>query len=69
MGDTPKEQWLNAINMCSLAIEINIDNARSHLMEEYNEDNGGVEACDAAKRVLHDFTDEMRRLVEGVFDD
>ena len=78
LGDTPKQQWLNAIGIMEFALESNIDNARwycSNAKTEFcdelcdPEDNEGVESGCAAKRVLKVGADEMRRLVEAVLDD
>jgi len=62
LGDTAKEQWLNAIGICDMAIEANINDAM--MMAHMGEDV--TEPLEAALRVLGDYTSEMRRLVEGV---
>ena len=73
LGETPKQQWLNAIGIFELAIGSNLRES-----VEYFEMNGGhddeieernAEQLATAGRILGDFADEMRRLVEGVFDD
>ena len=69
LGDTPKEQWLNAIGICDMAIYANVDEARKHLVEGFSEDDDAVLEClKAIERVLANYTTEMRRLVEGVFE-
>ena len=73
LGDTPKQQWLNAIMIFEECIKGNIVDSI-----DYFEANEGYEDCieeknaeqlKIAKKVTGDFADEMRRLVEGVFDD
>ena len=67
LGGTRKQQWLTAIRIYSTAIEANIAQGISDM------DSSGPFACDpqesleTALKVLGDFTDEMNRLVEGVF--
>lgn len=72
LGETAKEQWLNAINIFELAIGSNMDDSIA-----YFESNGGyedsveeknAEQLKIAKKVLGDFTGEMRRLVNGMMD-
>lgn len=79
LGDTPKQQWLNAINIMHLAIESNIEFAMNARAEEepsnvYFDALGGDddevhEALEKALKIKNDFADEMKRLVEGVFND
>ena len=79
LGDTAKQQWLSAINIYHLAIQSNIEFAMNARAEEepscvYFDALGGdddeiQEALEKAHKLVGDFTDEMRRLVEGVFDE
>lgn len=73
LGETPKQQWLSAIKIFELAIGSNMDASIA-----YFESNGGyedsieernAEQLKTANRILGDFAGEMRRLVEGVFND
>lgn len=73
LGETPKEQWLNAIGIYELVVGSNLSDSIA-----YFESNGGFEGAiedrnaeqlRTANKVLKDFADEMRRLVEGVFDE
>ena len=67
LGDTAKQQWLSAINIYHLAIQSNIEFAIN--AAENERDDGELRALDKAHELVGDFTDEMRRLVEGVFDE
>ena len=73
LGDTPKQQWLNAIMIFEECIKGNIVDSIDYF--EANEDyedcieEKNAEQLKIAKKVAGDFADEMRRLVEGVFDD
>lgn len=73
LGETAKERLLNTIDLYTLVVESNI-----HDSIAYFECNGGyedrVEEFDCvqlktAVKVLHDFADEMKRLVDSVFED
>jgi len=66
LGETAKEQWLTAIRIYSMAIEANINEGmmQCHLMPEREP----TECFETAIKVLGDFTEEMVRLVEGVFE-
>ena len=71
LGDTPKQQWLNAITIFETCIYENVRAVR-HDLDWYDrdfDDDSGVERLDIAMRETRNFADEMRRLVEGVFDD
>jgi len=79
LGETAREQWLSAINIMSYAVESNIDAGWMRASECIDWDalecegefHCGEEAEDSfitAKKLLHEFADEMRRLVEGVFE-
>lgn len=68
LGDTPKEKWLNAIDLYCIVIGANINAVRSGLDEGSDSEQIGAVACerlDSAKEVLREFGDEMKRLVEG----
>lgn len=67
LGDTPKQQWLNAIMIFEECIGGNMRIVRDFLEDEA--DNEHLECCNTAMRNTKVFADEMRRLVEGVFDD
>ena len=67
LGDTPKEQWLNAIMIFEECIYGNMRIVNDFLEDEA--DNDILECCDIAMRNTRNFADEMRRLVEGVFND
>ena len=82
LGDTPKQQWLNAIMIFEECIAGNARNVRDELCDMcsagYSEEahlGYGLDVCEAkhsAEIVVEQtkvFADEMRRLVEGVFDD
>lgn len=83
LGETPKEQWLNAIMIFEMCLDGNARIVRDGLREMCN---GDIECdeCNAANwdgecQYIHSanvvveqtkvFADEMRRLVEGVFDE
>lgn len=68
LGDTPKQQWLNAIMIFNITIESNIIEAQ-RLMNHYNDAEGANECLDTAIRILGEYRAEMVRLVEGVFDE
>ena len=74
MGDTPKQQWLNAIQVFETCIYENTRMVHDHILD-WNEDehiddyNTRVECLETAMRNTKNFADEMRRLVEGVFND
>ena len=82
LGDTPKQQWLNAIMIFEECIAGNARNVRDGLCDmcsaDYSEEahlGCGLDVCEAkhsAEIVVEQtkvFADEMRRLVEGVFND
>ena len=65
LGDTPKQQWLNAIKLYDMVISSNLESAMNQLdsaQEPYY-------LVDTALGVLGGFRDEMKRLVEGVFEE
>ena len=71
LGDTPKQQWLNAIMIFEECIYGNVRIVHDVLaadMSDFDWD-GELENLDIAMRNTRNFADEMRRLVEGVFDD
>ena len=63
LGDTMKQKWLNAIDLYLIVVGSNINAARANLGEE---NAAACERLDSAKNVLHEFGEEMKRLVEGV---
>lgn len=67
LGDTPKQQWLNAIMIFEECICGNMRIVHDFLEDEA--DNRELECCEIAMRNTKAFADEMRRLVEGAFDD
>ena len=86
LGDTPKQQWLNAIGIYELCIRENARNVRDELMIHCEFGSGAYECgidepygecvecskCHSLDVVMEqgkNFADEMRRLVEGVFDE
>ena len=70
LGDTPKQQWLGAINLMEFAITSNVSMAHGKLYEIADGKCDEVLAClDNAKKQIKLFADEMRMLVEGVFDE
>jgi len=68
LGNTPREQWLNAISILDMTIGANLQHALNVLVMDDADDGEAVEAIKAADRVLADYTAEMRRLVEAVFE-
>ena len=64
LGESQKEQWTNAIGVYALVIRANAEDIRFN-----SDDERIVGACGSILRVLDDFEKEMKRLVEGVFDD
>ena len=68
LGDTPKQQWLNAISIFDLAIGANIETALEKLDEGWEAEEMR-DPLETALMVLNNYTEEMMRLVEGVFDD
>ena len=67
LGDTKKEQWLNAIMIFEMSIHGNMSIVHGFLEDEA--DNEYLECCEIAMRNTKNFADEMRRLVEGIFND
>ena len=61
LGDTPKQKWLNAIDLYCIVIGANIDAAMVDAGEE------GLLRLNSAKDVLKGFGDEMKTFVDGVF--
>lgn len=83
LGDTPKEQWLNAISIFELCICENAREVRRSLQDGCDMDececalvatDDGSFVCDKCGSLNivveqgHVFADEMRRLVEGAFE-
>ena len=79
LGDTPKQQWLNAIGIMELCIGSNARNALDTMdglcgmaprwdCDECDE-CGRCHSLEVVVEQTKVFADEMRRLVEGVFDD
>lgn len=71
LGDTPKQQWLNAIMIFEECIYENVRSVR-HALDWDSSDldwESEIEDLTIAMRNTRNFADEMRRLVEGVFDD
>ena len=66
LGETAKEQWLNAIRLYGIVIESNVAHVRGVLQGIGVEE--GMDELYAASRALTDFEDEMTRLVEGVME-
>ena len=68
LGDTPKQQWLNAITIFETCI---YENARS-VREDLNyfdrdfDDGSCEERLDVVMRTVKNFACEMRRLVDGI---
>ena len=83
LGSTPKEQWLNAINIFEMCLDDNARIVRDGLHEMCNGDvecdECNAEHWDGECPYMHSanvlveqtkvFADEMKRLVEGVFDE
>ena len=67
LGDSPKEMWMSAINIFDLAIGANVETALGKLDEGWEAEEMR-EPLETALRVLNDYTAEMKRLVEGVFE-
>lgn len=67
LGETRKQQWLTAIRIYSTAIEANINQCIFDMHEALYPQASPDESLETALKVLGDFTDEMNRLVEGVF--
>jgi len=66
LGDSPKEQWLNAIDLYLIVIGSNIKAVRNSLDGGSDEtDAVACERLDSAMNVLQEFGNEMKRLVEG----
>jgi len=79
LGETPKEQWLNAIGIMELCIGSNArnvldtmdglcDRAPMHDCDECDE-CGRCRSLEVVVEQTKVFADEMRRLVEGAFGD
>lgn len=82
LGDTPKQQWLNAIGIYELCIVSNARNVKGFLHDECNseyecadcnrENWDGECPCLRSVNVVIEqgkaFADEMRRLVNGMMD-
>lgn len=78
LGDTPKKQWLNAINIMELCIGSNVRNvldSMDGLCDRVpRRDNDECEECgrcrslEVAVEQTKVFADEMRRLVNGAFE-
>jgi len=68
LGNTPKEQWLRAIDIFDLAVGSNIETALNKLDEGWEAEEMR-DPLDTALRVLNDYTHEMKRLVNAVFED
>ncbi len=68
LGDTPKQQWLNAIMLYNVTIESNIIEAERLIRADGGKDEA-VECLETAIRVLGEYRAEMSRLVKGVFND
>lgn len=73
LGDTPKQQWLNAIMIFEECIYGNVRNAYDGALNGFGydeeEDERIFDQLEIAMRETRNFAAEMRRLVEGVFDD
>lgn len=77
LGDTPKQQWLNAITIFETAITSNVDDVNFRLCNECQfpcepEDRDechNFHGLDVASKTTKDFANEMRRLIEGMFED
>ena len=79
MGETPKQQWLNAIFIMETCIGCNARNVldtmdelcdRTQARDCYEcEECGKCHSLEIVVEQAKVFADEMRRLVEGVFDD
>ena len=83
MGDTPKEQWMSTIGIFEMCICENAREVRRSLQDgcDIDEEKCGIadsygdcvvcNKCHSLNIVVeqgHVFADEMRRLVEGVFE-
>ena len=68
LGETQKEQWLNAIMLYNVTIESNIIEAERLIRADGGKDEA-VECLETAIRVLGEYRAEMSRLVKGVFND
>lgn len=71
LGDTPKQQWLNAVAVYDMSLRANVKSVLGDINEFDVGDlaDSHAEKLEAALRVLDSYTQEMRRLVEGVFDE
>ena len=67
LGETQREQWLNAVMIFETCVCENVRWVREEL--DGSDDRDSVEKLDIAMRNMHNFADEMRRLVKGVFDE
>ena len=66
LGDSPREQWLNAIDLYLIVIGSNIKAVRNGLDGCSDETDAiACERLDSAMNVLQEFGNEMKRLVEG----
>ena len=68
LGNTPKEQWMSAIDLYLIVIGSNIKAVRNGLDEGSDSEEIGSVACerlDSAMNVLQEFGKEMKRLVNG----
>ena len=66
LGNTPKEQWMNAIDLYLIVIGSNIKAVRNSLDGCSDETDAiACERLDSAMNVLQEFGNEMKRLVEG----
>ena len=75
LGDTPRQQWKAAVNIYEVCIESNVRDVYERM--DGLCDKRGTDECDwcgrchsleVALRETANFADEMRRLVEGVFE-
>ena len=68
LGDTPKQQWLNAIMIFETCIYENVRTVHEDAEFAFGcGADGYYKNLEIAMRTTKDFADEMRRLVEGTF--
>lgn len=71
LGDTPKQQWMNAVSIFEMCLDGNARIVRDGMCEMCEGDCDECEQVHSINVVIEQtkvFADEMRRLVEGVLE-
>lgn len=73
LGDTPREQWLNMIQIFDMCIDSNLTRSIDYMHDNDQHEDGIegelAEELETARERLGDYTNEMRRFVNAVFDE